>query len=258
MKTGRTDAPTHGRTAARVSRVPMRWLPTALLCVCASVPLCAQETVGTAPDRSPFRDIADPQSFVVFAGHFAGNGGRAGVGALPGTTFGARLAIRLSGPVDFWATLGQVASTRRVLSAPANADSVRFVGNSKLTLIAADVSLALNVTGAKTWHGFAPYAALGLGVIAPTRSVTDSGGFRVGVNFLVVPTIGTRFFLSRDIALHVELRDDYFRYQYPLAFFEIPYAGPPGRASVLPVTTSSTQWTHNLTLWAGIAYGFTF
>ena len=211
-----------------------------------------------APDHSPFRDILDPQSFGVFAGHFAGNSGRAGVGALPATTFGARLVIKLSGPVDMWATIGQVASNRRVLSAPSSADSVRFVGDSKLSLITADLSLALNVTGAKTWHGLAPYAALGLGVLAPTRSVTDSGGYRVGLNFLLVPTIGTRFFLSRDIALHVEVRDYYFRYQYPLAYFDKPYAGPPARASVLPVTTSSTQWTNNLTLWAGVAYGFTF
>jgi hypothetical protein len=258
VKTGRTDAPTHGRTGLHRRQLRVGWLLAAALCIGASARLSAQETVGVAPDRSPFRDIVDPQSFVVFAGHFAGNGGRAGVGALPGTTFGARLAVRLSGPVDFWATLGQVASTRRVLSAPASADSVRFVGNSKLTLITADVALALNVTGAKTWHRLAPYASIGLGVIAPTRSVTDSGGFRVGVNFLVVPTIGTRLFLSRDIALHVEIRDYYFRYQYPLAFFDIPYAGPPARATVLPITTSSTEWTHNLTLWAGVAYGFTF
>ncbi len=261
MKTGRTGGGTRGRTDLRD---PMRrgwWRGAAgfaaLLCVCASVRLAAQD-VGVAPERSPFRDIVNPQSFMVFAGHFAGNSGRAGVGALPATALGARLDIRLSGPVDFWATLGQVSSQRRVLNAGSSTDSVRFVGDAKLTMVAADLALALNVTGAKTWHRLAPYAAIGLGVMAPTRSVTDSGGFRVGINFTIVPTIGTRLFLSRDIAVHVELRDYYFRYQYPLAFFNVPYAGPPARSSVLPLGTTSTEWTNNLTLWAGIAYGFTF
>ena len=261
MKNGRTDAPTHGRTDPRGSRL-RGWLArmgvlAVPLCVCVSVPLSAQD-VGVEPEHSPFNDILNPQSFAVFAGHFAGNSGRAGVGALPATAFGARLDVRLSGPVDFWATIGQIASQRRVLSAPSNADTVRFIGDAKLTEIAADVALALNVTGAKTWHGFAPYASLGLGVMAPTRSVTDSGGFHIGVNFMIVPTIGTRFFVSRDIAVHLEVRDYYFRYQYPLAFFNTPYAGPPAKASVLPTSTASTEWTNNLTLWAGVSYGFTF
>ncbi len=254
----------HGGTGARVragvastTAILRRWALAVPLCLCAAVPAVSQE-VGVAPEHSPYRDILDPQSVVVFAGHFAGSSGRAGVGALPGSMLGARLAIKLSGPVDFWATLGQVSSSRRVLSAPSSADSVRFIGNAKLTLVTVDLSLALNVTGAKSWHRFAPYAAVGLGIVAPTRSVTDSGGFRVGLNFLIVPTIGTRWFLSRDIAVHVEARDNYFRYQYPLAFFDTPFAGPPGRSSVLSPTTASTQWTHNFTLWAGVAYGFTF
>jgi len=244
-----------------VSTPPERLARAAVLAVAlglgASARLVAQE-VGVPPSRSPYRDIINPQNFVVFAGRFAGNSGRAGVGALPGSTYGARLDIRLSSPVDLWATIGQVSSRRRVLSAPSTADSVRFLGDEKLTLVTADLALALNVTGPKTWHGLAPYAAIGLGVMAPTRSVTDSGGFHVGLNFEIVPTAGTRWFVSRNIALHVELRDYYFRYQYPLAYFSLPYAGPPARASVLPTSGASTQWTHNLTLWAGIGYAFTF
>lgn len=261
-----TRAPQHRGTAARTgghrgtaARGHGAWRLLVLavpLCLGAPGPALAQD-VGVSPEHSPYRDILNPQSLVVFLGHFGGNSGRAGVGALPGSALGGRLDIRLSGPVDLWATVGDVASSRRVLSA-SGTDSVRFLGNSKLSLLAADLGLALNVTGAKSWHGLAPYLGIGLGVMAPSRSVTDSGGFRVGVNFTIVPTLGTRWFVSRDFAIHLEARDYYFRYQYPLAFFEAPFAGPPPRVSVLPLTTSSTEWTHNFTLWVGLAYGFTF
>ncbi len=237
---------------------PFKLLALAVpLWVCASAPLAAQE-VGVAPENSPYRDILYPQSFMVFGGHFSGNGGRASAGARPASAFGARLDVRLSGPLDFWVTAGQIASSRNVFSASGNPDSVRHAGTSKLSLVPVDISLGLNLTGGKSWHRLAPYVGMGLGVMIPSRSVTDSGGFHVGAAFTLVPTLGTRWFLSPSLAVHVEARDYYYRYQYPLAYFETPYAGPPPRASLLPLTTSSTEWTHNFTLWLGVAYEFTF
>lgn len=262
---GRTDARRHGRTVSPTRRGIAAWLLAVPLCVGAPARLVSQETVGNPPDRSPYHDIIYRQSLTVFAGRWAGNAGSAGVGSLPGLALGARLAIRLSGPVDFWVTLGQAASSRRSIiadTAVTHTDSARWGPNLRMPLVLADLALALNVTGDKTWHGLAPYVGAGLGIAAPTRKVTpDPGGFQVGTNFVIVPTIGTRYFVSNALALRFEVRDYLFRYSYPLAFFDsltLHFAGPPPRSAVLPLGTSDRQWAHNLTVWVGVAYAFTF
>jgi len=271
MRTGRTDARAHGRTGARAhGRTGARahrwtgaWIAAALLCVGAAVPAVSQ-TVGNEPDRSPYRDIVSHQSFTLFFGRWAGNTGEAGVGSLPSAVFGGRLAVRLSSAIDFWATFGEAASSRHVIIADTSVtktDSARRGPDIKLPLVLADIALALNLTGDKTWHRLAPYVGLGLGIVSPTHNVTDPGGFQVGLNFTLVPTIGTRVVLSDALALRLEVRDYYFRYQYPLAFFDtlnLHYAGPPPRASVLPLGTTDRQWANNLTLWIGAAYQFNF
>jgi hypothetical protein len=227
------------------------------------VPAISQE-VGNPPEHSPYRDIITHQSFTLFVGRFAGNAGPAGVGALPAAAFGGRLAVRLSGPVDFWVTLGEAASSRHVIIADTSVthtDSAKRGPDIRMPLVLGDIALALNLTGDKTWHRLAPYVGLGLGFVSPTRSVTDPGGFKIGFNFAFVPTVGTRFFLSDALAVRAEIRDYFFRYQYPLAFFDtlnLRYAGPPPRSSVLPLGTADRQWTNHFTLWVGVAYGFTF
>ncbi len=233
------------------------------LALCAAVPAAARaqvEVVGVAPSRSPYRDISDLQNLSVFAGRFAGDVGNGGVGARPGLALGARLDVRLSGPVAFWVSAGEAVSSHRVLTLASNGtvDSIYVAGTNRLTLLAADLGLGLDLTGRKTWHGLAPYVGIGLGVIAPTRAVTDSLGFRIGATFTLVPTVGTRWFVSRDVALQVEARDYYFKYAYPLGFFDTPFKGPPPRASLMPTSMTNAQWTHNVTLWVGLSYGFTF
>ena len=265
MTFGRTNRATPARTDVRQHTVT-RWLPAVLLCACASVPAAAraQVVVGNAPEHSPYRDIVTHQSLTLFFGRFAGNAGAADVGALPGLAYGLRLAIRLSGLVEFSTTVGEAASSRHVIIADTSVthtDSARRTADIKLPLTLADLALVLNLTGDKTWHSFAPYVGAGLGFVAPTRTVTDPGGYQIGFNFALVPTIGTRWFLSDALAIRLEARDYFFRYQYPLAFFDtlnLHYAGPPPRSSVLPLGSTDRRWANHLTLWLGVSYGFTF
>ncbi len=255
---GGTRAPGHGE-AARTSA--LRWFALALavpLCLRAAVPasLAAQEVVGHQPEESPFRDILDKQGLSVFAGRFAGNSGPAGVGARPGLVLGGRLQVRLGGPVDFWATFAETWSSRREIDASDTVATV--VGLKDLRLLLADVALALNLTGTKTWHGLAPYLGLGLGVAVPRPGVLDPGGFQISTAFTLMPTIGTRWYIARSLALQFEARDYYFRYQYPLNFYNRPFTGHTGNTPVLPVTQSDRAWAHNITLWLGVTHPFTF
>jgi hypothetical protein len=258
-----TGAP-HGGAARRAARAGA-WLAAACLAAAAARPAAlAAQQVGNPPERSPYRDIIEHQSITLFGGQFGGNPGRAGVGAMAAWAFGGQLAVRLSGPVDLWVTLGEAASRRHSIIADTNVtktDSARPGPDVNLPLVLADIGLGLNVTGDKTWHGLAPYVGASLGIVAPTQKVTDPGGFTVGTNFSLVPAVGTRYFLGRTLALRLEVRDYLFRYQYPLAYFDsltLHYTGPPPRSAVLPLGTTDRQWVHNLTLWLGVSYLFTF
>ncbi len=218
--------------------------------------LTAQQ-VGTSPERSPFQDILMHEGFTLFAGRFAGNANAAGTGARPGLMLGARLNVHISSALDVSATFGEAFTSRRQIDA--GGDTARVMGNLNVRLIAADLGLQLNLTGDKSWHRLAPYAYIGLGITTPTAKVVDPGGFELGTDFTVVPAIGTRFFISRRFALNVEARDYYYRYTYPLFYFDRPYKdGTVVKQTVLPQSTGDREWYNNLSLWVGVTYGFNF
>ncbi len=212
--------------------------------------------MGNAPERSPYRDILTHQGFTLFAGRFAGNTAAAHTGARPGFMLGARLQVRISSAVDIWGTFGEVWTSR--LRIDAGSDTAKIIGNLNVKLVAADLALALNLTGDKTWHGLAPYAALGVGITAPSAKTVDPGGFELGSNFSIVPTIGTRLFIARSLAVRFEVRDYYYRYTFPLSYYARPFNAHADNSPVLPLSESDRQWYNNFTLWAGVTYGFDF
>ncbi|MBI1723798.1 MAG: hypothetical protein HYR48_07815 [Gemmatimonadetes bacterium] len=234
-------------------RVVRRCLAAAafLLTACPPVRLSAQ--VGHDPSRSPFHDLTTTQGFSLSLGRFAGNRTVAGVGARPGILVGVRFDTRLSGPADLWASVARIASSRRVVDPT---DTVLEVtGPVDMPLIAADLGIALNLTGAKTWHGIAPFVGIGLGILAPTKAATDPGGYRAASNFSFVPTLGTRVVLGRSLAMRLDARDYYFRYEWPLAYYGLDADGNP---LLLDESTPDRQWTHNVALSVGLTYTFTF
>ncbi len=262
----RTAAPPHGRSIhGRVRRALLA--VTVRLCGCAAVPAVLHAQVGHEPSRSPFRDIVTRQHLTLFGGRFAGHRTVPGVGARPGAFFGIRIETRLSGPLDLSVSVASVGSTRRVVNPLLPPDSLqtdstaprRESGPVDYTLVAADAALSLNLTGAKTWHGLAPYLAFGLGIVTPTGAVTDPGGYHAGTNFTLVPTVGVRYYLGRRVALRVDARDYYFRYEWPLSYFSpIDPQGNAVPGPVLPIEAREVQWTHNFNLAVGLTYAFTF
>ena len=242
------DARTRRRSSGSCG---LRWAVISLL---IAAPLRAQ--VGHEPARSPFHDLISTQGLSISVGRFAGNRTVAGVGAKPGALIGVRFDTRLSGPMDFWASIAHIASSRLVVDPTDTV--IRVTGPVDLSLIAADVGLALNLTGGKTWHHLAPFVGIGLGILTPSKSVTDPGGYSAATNFSFVPTVGSRIFLGRRLAVRLDARDYYFRYEWPLSYYGgVTSDGNPIPA-VLSASTSTRQWTHNFTLSAGLTYTFTF
>ncbi|OGU00590.1 MAG: hypothetical protein A2085_02645 [Gemmatimonadetes bacterium GWC2_71_10] len=116
----------------------------------------------------------------------------------------------------------------------------------------------LNLTGAKRWHAFAPYAGVGFGLMSAAPGTTDPGGFRIGSNFIMAPTLGTRIFLGRALALRLEARDYWLRYEWQLAYYEPTDSTGGAVAPVLGQDVKTRQVTHNFTLAVGLSYLFTF
>lgn len=218
--------------------------------------LLAAQQVGTAPERSPFQDILTHEGFTLFAGRFAGNANDAHTGARPGLMLGARLNVRISSALDLSATFGEAFTSR--LRIDASGDTARNAGNVKVRLIAADLGFQLNLTGDKTWHHIAPYVYLGAGLTTPSARVVDPGGYELGTDFDVVPAIGTRVVISRRLSLRVEARDYYYRYTFPLFYFDRPYAAHADGTAVLSNSVGDREWYSNYAIWVGVTYGFNF
>ncbi len=230
----------------------------AILVAALLVPAAARGQVGHDPGRSPFRDITTRQGMTVLAGRFAGNRAEAGVGARSGPMVGVRFETRLSGPLDFTATVVRIGSSRLVVNPTVDPDSAaRVSGPIDMALLGFDVAFTLNITGAKTWRGLAPYVSVGAGVLAPTETVQDPGGYKAGSNYVLVPAVGLRWYASRRLALRFEARDHYLRYEWPRAYFFPTDANNNPLPPVLS-NTGNEQWTHNTALSIGLQYAFTF
>jgi len=230
----------------------------AALALLAAAPRPVPAQVGHAPGASPFRDVLTRQHLSFLVGRFGGNAAVAGVGWRPGAAVTGRLDTRLSSALDFSVSIGVVGSGRLVIDTYADA-ATRVSGPVDGTLVLADLGLVLNITGAKTWHGLAPYVIFGAGWMTPTKTVRDPGGYNAGTNFTLVPSFGARYFVRRGLALRFEVRDHIWRYEWPLYYFSpVDHDQNEILPPILPEGTSTKQWTHHLTLHAGLVYGFNF
>jgi hypothetical protein len=234
--------------------VRVRTLLLALL-VGAPVALAAQQ-VGNAPERSPFRDILTSEGLSFYVGRYAGNPNDAGTGVRPGLMLGARLDVRIANGFGVYATFAEVRTSR--LRIDAGGDTARVMGNVNVRLVAADLGLVLNLTGDKTWRGLAPFVGVSAGIVAPTARLVDPGGYELGTDFSIVPSLGTRLVLSRRLSLRVELRDYYYRYSFPLAYAALPYASDPHHLPINSLSVGDRKWYNNFALMAGVSYGFNF
>lgn len=226
-----------------------------VLAALATAPLQAQ--VGHEPSQSPYRDITTRQSLTVFGGYFLGNSARAHVGAQGGPILGVRFRTALSGPIELMVTTAYIKSERNVINT-FEPPATRLTGPVPYDLIEFDIALALSLTGRKTYKGFSPYFAFGMGLIAPTDPTTDPGGYKASMGFSAVPTLGVRRSVGSSLSLQFEARDNTIRYEWPLRYFDpVDASGNPISPPVLN-NVSDKQVTHNLTLSLGLTYHFNF
>lgn len=238
-----------------MERWHVRRLATLGLCLSTlpSFPLSAQ--VGRDPAQSPYRDITARAGPVAFAGYLTGDRGRAGVGPSGGLTVGMRyeFALGRSWVLQLGANYLQA---DRFIADPTEPETspARRIGPVATDILLTEAALQLRLTGAKSWHGFAPFIGAGGGIALDLNSPGDTtdSGYEFGSKFLVTAIAGTRLHLSNRLTIHVDGRATAWRLRYPISF----HAAASDGSRVVPLAEPLTDWT--IHPWVSLGVGWTF
>jgi len=205
--------------------------------------------VGHNPAHSPFHDIRPGSGPALSVGHLGGVGGRAGVGVLGGTTWGAHYDFTLGGPTLI--TLGaSYAETERFIVDPTKGSASRRSGPFDDDVVLFDLGLQIRLAGAKTWHGLAPYVGAALGLAFGSALPSDTSGYDFGTKFTIAPGAGVRWHPGRRISVQADARALFWKLRYPLSFKN---PSPVDGTRVLPLDDTQSEWTRHpwVTLGAG-------
>lgn len=215
----------------------------------------AQERVhGNLPEESPYRDIPWRANVSLFGGWMFIPGDPAGVSTRSGPILGTRVDMRLGGPVDFTARLGTVASERTVLD-PVRPESERDLGTTSAPLTFANIGLALNLTGSRSWRSLQPQIHAGIGLVSDFEAV-DVGDYRLGTRVSFALGGGVRWIPQQGrFTARLDVTDNLFRQRYPAIYYgdsSIPEGIPP----ILEEGTSASRWTNNFAVTVGASWQF--
>ncbi len=217
-------------------------LSTVLLIPALAGPPSLAAQVGHPPQSSPYSDLAKGTSFTVLGGRFLGDGGRQGVGPHSGYTFGIRYDLRASRALALGLGVER-GNLQRLIITPSQPVAQRISGPVDQQVTFAEAFITLNLTGGKTWHGFAPFTGIVSGVAFATSTPADTSGYNFGKKFFFAPAAGFRMFLGDRLHLRAEVRGSFWKLSYPPSF----------NAGITPVTANVSEW--NLTPWFVVGLG---
>jgi hypothetical protein len=214
----------------------------------AAVPAAAQ--VGHDPESSPYRDLEHKQEITWLFGYMKARHDPAGIAPRSAAVTGARYEINLAGPLGFSADLTRSFSERTVLD-PAMPLATRNQGTQSTPVYAADVALALDLTGRKSWNHLVPQLRGGLGVVT-SRAKDDSSGYSFGTPFAFTFGGGLKFVPGGRLQLRMDVTDRVFKLTYPDSYFRLAS----DNTSVLVDPTPRSFYTHHTALTVGVSYLF--
>ncbi|MBI2408560.1 MAG: hypothetical protein HYV19_09705 [Gemmatimonadetes bacterium] len=214
--------------------------------ILAAAPAAAQ--VGYEPAKSPYSDLPWSQSVAFFAGGFNTETDPARVGPQPGWLAGVRYDLRIGGPVALVGRITTGPTTHRVI-APLNPIASRVVGSKDSQLLAADLGIALNLTGQKSWHHVVPVLSSGVGVVTDFNGDPDAGGYRFGTRFMFTTGVGLRYHTQGRWEPRVDFTNYLWQIQYPTE-----YRSQPSDGSDPVLSRKQAPWLGNH-LWSlGLSY----
>jgi hypothetical protein len=214
----------------------------------AALPAAAQ--VGHDPASSPYRDLEHKQEITWLFGYLRARHDPAGVAPRSAAMTGLRYELNLVGPLAFSADLTRSFSERQVLD-PAKPRATREAGTQTTPVYAADLALAVDLTGRKSWHNIVPQVRAGLGVVS-SRAKDDSSGYSFGTPFAFNFGGGLKFVPGGRLQLRMDVTDRVFKLSYPDSY----YRKASDNTSVLEDPTPRSFYTHHTALTVGVSYLF--
>jgi hypothetical protein len=224
-----------------------RLVPALLLVFAATAG--AQQQVGYAPSRSPYRDVDQTMELSLLAGHFSAGVDPAGVAPQGAGIWTLLYGWHATGPLFLGASVAQTLSTRHVIDPTAlNPDR----GMAYWPLYAFDGLMSLSLTGDRTYHGFMPLLNAGMGIITDRHSQSDVGDFQFGSRFELVYGASVRYVATSRWALRADLTNRLYSLGYPETYYTLGKSGVP----TVPPTLAKSFWRNNPSFSIGISYLF--
>lgn len=202
---------------------------------------------------SPYRFLETRQEAGLFAGPFSPGTGRFEYGPSPATAFGARYAVRISGPFALEGVATYLPTTRNVID-PTLEEGSRKIGEAESDILATDVRLRFSVMGDRTWHGLSPFAFIGGGLAfdlagedATDERLLQDDRFDFGTSFLGTLGGGVRWFATDRILFRTDASLTLWQLESPRGFRdpEREFEG-----------VEESEWVSGPSLTFGIAYHF--
>ncbi len=211
--------------------------------------------IGHDPAASPYRDIRAGAGPVFLVGHLSGDRGRADAGPSNALTFGLRYELSLGRPTVLLLSATYARGDRFIIDpAAASSSPARRTGPADTDLLLTEVGLQLRLTGAKSWHGLAPYIGptLGLGFDLNSPGDSTGSGYHFGTKILLSGQGGIRWHAGRRVTAHLDARALFWRLKYPVSF----HAAAPDGSRVVPLDQPLTDWSVHP--WVSLGVGWTF
>ena len=183
------------------------------LALAAAAPLAAQ-TVGALPDQSPFLDLNDAMRFGLVAGWLATGHDAVGVGPKSAPMLGVRYDLPIGGPMYLTGSVFGTSTNRTILDY-SKSRATRDVGTQGTGLVNATVSVAMALTGARTWHHFQPLINLGLGMATAPGDKVDVSGYKFSTAFSFSYGFGVRYATGRNSEFRFDLNQYWWQLKYP-------------------------------------------
>lgn len=220
-----------------------------LLVVLAAGPLKGQ--VGYLPANSPYLDLGSSQEVTLLTGILRTHRDPAGVAPQTGPLEGLGYEWRAGGsPFHLAVNLETIQSKRLIINAAATDTVKRDLGTQYLPLYNADFSVALGLTGSRTWHHLIPMITVGLGTITDLRG-RDTSSFDFGTRFSFTWGGGVRWVPNERFQVRADFTDHMYTIDYPESYYEAPAANVP---PLLTAAVNKSRWTHNPSLTLGFSF----
>jgi hypothetical protein len=216
----------------------------------AAVPAAAQ-VVGYPPSTSPYNDLEFSQELTAEFGYVKARHDPAGAAPKSAAMIGLRYDLSLVGPLALSSEVTRSFSNRNVID-PALPTAARNNPPSVSSPVySADLALALNLTGRKSWHYLVPQVRAGIGVVTSSASDATSG-YSFGTPFAFTFGGGVKVVPGGRVQFRADLTDRVFKLSYPDSFYRLAS----DNTAVLDATVPRSFYTHNLGMTLGVSYLF--